>query len=238
MKQLQLYPLPSLGFNQKTLTTVFSLVNNTLENGKEAFAVDRRLYSEFSFLENDPLCNPMYTLKNPYSLRNCQQLEDDCALSDGKFPKHVYPSLMAAWRIDFRRPVTEFIPYPVGVVHLKVRAEICFRKRIGMKTLTADTNVGTLTADTNVCCGEASKYVDKNGACQSCSKGASPRLNGLFCEKCPAGYTPRGPLVTSYGCNPCAEDTFKSQEGNSDCLPCQIGHFTNGTVGSPFCIKR
>ena len=68
--------------------------------------------------------------------------------------------------------------------------------------------------------------------------GALPRLNGYYCESCPAGFAPRGGGVETYGCSPCPVDTYKALDGEAGCVACAADQFTNGTVGSTMCVAR
>ena len=96
-----------------------------------------------------------------------------------------------------------------------------------------------------VCCsaGGDDQY-QTNSGCDVCPPGSKSRLRGFYCESCPPGHestsaTSSSDDVRAFGCSPCAVDFYKEKEGSdSACLPCTPGQFTNGTLGSTFCINR
>ena len=230
IKQLQLYPLPAQTKKQQSVITEFSLVENIV--GKEVYAFDEQVHSSFFIDVENNICNYPYRLVNPYSVRNCKPLRDFCMRSEGLFQGPIYPSLMSLWRVFFKIPLElkQDLPYPVNAIDLKVEAEICFRKSFAKR------DVEEKEEKQSECCADSQMYEDKNGDCKRCPKNSSSRLNGYFCESCPAGFYSPSKEPSNYGCRPCPVNTFKDKAGNSDCLSCAIGKTTNGAKGSSFCV--
>ena len=231
VKQIQLFPPPTLASIPSDLGTTFTLLDNTV--GDELYLFDEGVHAAFLLQEGNPLCNKQHILNSPYSVVNCQPQGDACIRSDGLFDGPIYPSLMARWKIDFAIPTSlkQALPFPVDQINLKVEAEICFRKSFVRKQVIERATSGS-------CCADSDKYTRANRECQSCPEGSSPRLNGYFCESCPSGSTPRDKGVASYGCVPCPVDTYKSTVGNLECLACNANEYTNGTTGSSLCAPR
>ena len=65
--------------------------------------------------------------------------------------------------------------------------------------------------------------LSKREKCETCPEGR-PRLNGYYCELCPAGYEPS--TSGSFGCTPCPKDSFKKKKGNHKCKRCERGSHT------------
>ena len=96
---------------------------------------------------------------------------------------------------------------------------------------------------TGQCCMNKVQSMDENGNCIACPENSLPRLNGYFCESCPAGFGVRDPgagshFLSSYGCHLCPVDTFKAKDGIGKCQSCGPDATTSGTVGATFCIWK
>ena len=231
IKRFQIFPLPLL---EASKTVDVSIKLSTLENtvGDENILLSDETLSSasFSYKENSVNCDQRDSDVSPYSLRNCDSIDNICRTSDGNFKGNIYPSLLSLWNLKVAIPIREkrSLPYPVGTFYLKAKAEICFRDRPGINTM--------MRLGDTICCGTEGKYSDVNEDCQECPKGSVSRLNGYYCESCPIGYEPRSPGHVSYGCLPCAVDTYKENDGNEQCKPCKVGTNTNGRIASSLCI--
>ena len=234
VKKLQIFPLPMIEASKTVpVSTELSILENKLGGENFLFGDEISSSSSFSYEENFVNCDQRYNDVSPYTIRNCEAVDNICRTSDGAFLSNIYPSLLALWNLKVAIPQGErsSMPYPVGPFHLKAKAEFCFRHSIHGK----EEEEGK--AGDDVCCGEIGKYSTVNEVCQACPQGSGPRLNGYYCESCPAGYEPRKPGYTSYGCLPCAVNTYKENDGNAPCKSCDEGTYTNGTVASSICIS-
>merc|ERR1711872_920237 len=235
VKQLELYPLPDLGASTVTTSSSFSLNKNLLD-GEIIF--DRSLSATFSHEENFINCHNPPELPSPYDVLNCDKYKTTCRTALGEFgPGTIYPSLIGShWSVKFYLPVLPKMPYPKTPFYLKVFASIC-----NVKEQPWILETDSFTGD-GVCCsadGRDERYQTESSRCGDCPKTSKARLNGLYCESCPAGFEPAGSAVNAYGCRPCSVDSYKPSVGSdSYCQPCPADKFTNNTMGSPFCINR
>jgi len=227
-KKMQLFPPPYLGESEVLVRSTISLLNNTLNGAEVAFDSDMSAF--LAYEHNIDSCGLEYTIKNPYNVKGCESMPESCRRSDGLFLGPIYPNLLAKWLVTFDVPteVKGNMVFPENDFDLAVEAEICYHQTSSREVPDED--------DNGDCCADSGKFRSKDGSCQTCPEGSSARLNGYFCETCPRGFEPVNNKVSGYGCQKCAVDFYKADNGNAPCKPCEAGTSTGGTIGSSACV--
>jgi len=233
--------LPSLT-NVTQFKSTFTLVENVPKDVKFCPGCQDNKKSSFAqavFIAKEGHQCKCDQCQNLYNVKDCSAQIGMCTNRLGEFDGPIFPSLMGKWKIEFKPSRwKKRIPYPVGVIKLKAKIEICYTNS---KTRPASAKQWTSNSfSSKKCCAVMNKPKILSGNdCQACPPKSSPRLNGYYCESCPKGFEPldiqdKG----SYGCEQCPVNEFKSEDGDKSCKPCRAGQYTNGTMGATFCVDR
>ena len=125
------------------------------------------------------------------------------------------PLIGSKWELSMYSPTVLTKPYPIDTFSLKVKVKYCSASSSSARKDPAIApKFKRELRVSSECCSTRNMVFNqilnlKQGGldpCYTCSATSVPRLDGFYCESCPAGYEPSG---GSFGCKPCGVAYFK-----------------------------
>jgi len=255
LKRFELFLPPWYGKDDKMVQTQLTLLKNTLEPNGEIYVFDQDVSYIFQYSDHSQFCEEKNTGKNVYDsgCGSGPSLPKPCTQTPGELNgQTIYPSWMSLWKVQMVLPTDVrtqgMIPIQAnGQFNLRAKVAICFRKSINekreveqfekryqplktpftevIKRHNSDSVQGVMDSVENLCTIWNAFEKSSQDACDPCPSQSVRRLNGYYCETCPAGYEPRKKVSNEdvswvFGCQPCRAGFFKASKGNVECQPC------------------
>ena len=228
LKKINLYLPPANNITHE-INIKLSLLDNQL--GGKTYRFDHGITLKNIYTVNEQSC----AHPNPYAIESCSnKLGTFCVHTEGIINDKLLPRLDGStWNINIQSSYILPKIYSATKLFLKATAEFCFRS----KSLNRPKH--NAYSESQQCCFNNGMFTDQilrkqfpsESPCKDCPESSSPRLNGYFCEKCPAGYEPN--MSYNFGCTPCPISKFKPAPGQFACDSCLDGK--NSSMGAINC---
>ncbi|XP_065664621.1 uncharacterized protein LOC105846303 isoform X2 [Hydra vulgaris] len=224
LKKLNIHLPPALNFSHE-VNIKLTLLDNQLQG--KSYMFEGGVIVKNQYIENQSKCSQY----NPYITESCNKKAGTFCLNvDGVINGELLPRLDGSkWRVELRS--NQILPkvYSETKLFLQATAEFCYQTKLQSKPKYNLGKSGAFYRNVQDCCSDNGMFIDQillnefphSRPCQACPQGSSPRLNGYFCEKCPAGYEPNN--LVYFGCIPCPKNKFKAFAGQHACDSCLDG---------------